>query len=91
MKNVQLLQAIYNDKEMLKKIHKSLDEYITNMRSMEQLRRDSKDIENHIKERYKITPTLFKKLAKAMTTQNDTTDEVIDELQLIRDIAQKAK
>lgn len=50
MKQVELLRAIYNDKEVLKKIRKSIDEYALNQKSMDQLKRDSKEIEKHIKE-----------------------------------------
>ncbi len=74
-------------KNILKKIRKSLDEYIVNQQSMEQLKRDSKEIENYVKETYGIAPALFKKIVKAMNTQNDNTDEIIDEMQMIREIA----
>lgn len=36
MKQVELLRAIYNDKEVLKKIRKSIDEYALNQKSMEE-------------------------------------------------------
>lgn len=87
MKQVELLRAIYNDKEVLKKIRKSIDEYALNQKSMDQLKRDSKEIEKHIKETYGIPATLFKKIVKASLTQNDNTDEIIDELQMIQEIA----
>ncbi len=87
MKSVEILRAIYNDKEVLKKLKKSVDEYTLNLRSMEQLKRDSKEIETFIKETYGITPTLFKKIVKSSLTENDNVDEIIDELQLIREIA----
>lgn len=45
MKTVELLRAVYNNKETLKKIRKSVDEYATNMKSMDQLKRDSREIE----------------------------------------------
>jgi uncharacterized protein (UPF0147 family) len=55
MKKVELLRAIYNDKEMLKKIRKSIDEYATNLKSMDQLKRDSREIEKFVKdERVKL-------------------------------------
>lgn len=87
MKTIEILRAIYNDKEVLKKIHKSVEEYSINLKSMDQLKRDSKDIEKHIKETYGISPTIFKKIVKASLSQNDTTDEIVDELQLIKEIA----
>ena len=87
MKAVELLRAVYNDKEVLKKIRKSVDEYAINLKSMDQLKRDSKEIEAYIKETYGITPTMFKKIVKASLVETDNVEEVIDELQLIRDIA----
>jgi len=86
MKNLEILRAVYNDKDVLKKLHKSIAEYATNMHSMEQLKNDSKDIEKYIKETYNISPTLFKKIVKANMTKNDNTDETIEELEMIRDI-----
>ncbi len=87
MKSLELLQAIYNDKMVLKKIHKSVDEYIINLQSMEQLKRDSKEIETYIKETYKLTPAMFKKIVKSRMCKNDNVDDIIDELQIIRNIA----
>lgn len=87
MKTVELLRAIYNDKETLKKIRKSVDEYATNLKSMEQLKRDSREIEQFVKESYGIPATLFKKIVKSSMIKNDNTDEVIDEMQMIREIA----
>lgn len=89
MKPLEILRAVYNDKEVLKKIRKSIDEYAINLRSMDQLKRDSKEIENFVKETYGLTPSMFKKIVKASLTQNDNVDEVIDELQIIRDIARE--
>lgn len=89
MKSTELLRAIYNDKEVLKKIRKSIDEYAINEKSMEQLKLDSKEIEKYVKETYQITPTMFKKIVKATRSENDNVDEIIDELQLIRDIAKE--
>jgi hypothetical protein len=87
MKTIEILRAIYNDKPVLKKFKQSMEEYTLNLRSMEQLRNDSKEIEKFIKETYGITPGLFKKIVKSSLTQNDNTDEIIDELQMIREIA----
>lgn len=87
MKQVELLRAIYNDKSILKKIRKSIDEYALNQRSMDQLKLDSKEIEKYIKETYNISATLFKKIVKASMSQNDNTDEIIDEMQMIQEIA----
>ncbi|RTL11740.1 MAG: hypothetical protein EKK54_05980 [Neisseriaceae bacterium] len=87
MKSTELLRAIYNDKEVLKKIRKSIDEYAINQKSMDQLKSDSKEIEKYVKETYQLTPTMFKKLVKATLSVNDNVDEIIDEMQLIRDIA----
>lgn len=87
MKSTEILRAIYNDKEVLKKIKKSIDEYSINLKSMDQLKLDSKEIETHVKETYGLPPTLFKKIVKASLTQNDTVDEVVDELQMINEIA----
>lgn len=89
MKSTELLRAIYNDKEVLKKIRKSIDEYAINQKSMVQLKSDSKEIEKYVKETYQLTPTMFKKLVKATLTVNDNVDEIIDEMQLIRDIAKE--
>ena len=89
MQAAELLRAIYNDKEVLKKLRKSIDEYALNQRSMEQLKTDSKDIEQYVKNTHKIPPVLFKKIVKASLTMNDNTDELIDEMQLIRDIAKE--
>lgn len=87
MKSTEILRAVYNDKEVLKKVKKSIDEYALNLKSMDQLKRDSKEIETHVKETYGLSPTLFKKIVKASLTQNDTVDEVVDELQMINEIA----
>ncbi len=89
MKSTELLRAIYNDKEVLKKIRKSIDEYAINQKSMVQLKSDSKEIEKYVKETYQLTPTMFKKLVKATLAVNDNVDEIIDEMQLIRDIAKE--
>ncbi len=86
MKNLEILRAVYNDKEVLKKLHKSIAEYVINMRSMDQLKNDSKEIEKYIKETYNISPTVFKKIVKANMTTSDNTDETIEELEIIRDI-----
>ena len=90
MKAIEILRAVYNDKEVLKKIRKSMDEYALNLRSMDQLKRDSKEIEVFVKETYGLPSTIFKKIVKASLTVNDTVDEVVDELQLINEIARKA-
>ena len=87
MKSLQILHAVYNDKEVLKKIKKSVDEYAINIKSMEQLKRDSKEIETYVKETYNLAPSIFKKIVKSSITENDNVDEIIDEMQLIRDIA----
>ena len=87
MKSLELLKAIYNDKAVLKQIHKSVSEYATNMKSMEQLKRDSKEIETYIKDTYKLTPAMFKKIVKSSMREDDNVDDIIDELQIIRDIA----
>lgn len=87
MKPLITLRAVYNDKEVLKKLRKSIGEYALNLRSMEQLKRDSKEIETYIKETYDISPTTFKKIVKASTVENDNVEDIIDELQIIRDIA----
>ena len=87
MKSLQILHSIYNDKEILKKIKKSIDEYATNLKSMDQLKQDSKEIETYVKETYSISPIIFKKIVKASLVKTDNVDEVIDEIQLIRDIA----
>ena len=89
MKSTELLRAIYNDKEVLKKIRKSIDEYAINQKSMDQLKLDSKEIEKYVKETYQITPTMFKKIVKTTLSVNDNVDEIIDEMQLIRDIAKE--
>ena len=87
MKTIEILRAVYNDKAVLKKLHKSVEEYSINLKSMDQLKQDSKEIEKYIKETYGLSPTVFKKIVKASLTQNDTTDEIVDELQLIQEIA----
>ena len=89
MKTAELLRAILNDGTVLNKIKKSIDEYSTNIKSMEQLKRDSKEIEVFVKETYGLPSTIFKKIVKASLTVNDTVDEVVDELQLINEIARK--
>jgi hypothetical protein len=87
MKPLITLRAVYNDKEVLKKLRKSIGEYALNLRSMEQLKRDSKEIETYIKETYDISSTTFKKIVKASTVENDNVEDIIDEMQIIRDIA----
>lgn len=87
MKSSEILRAIYNDKEILNKVRKSVDEYVINLRSMKQIKDDAKDIEAHVKETYGLPPSVFKKIVKCSLTLNDPTDEVIDELSLIREIA----
>jgi hypothetical protein len=89
MKTAELLRAILNDGTVLNKIKKSIDEYSTNIKSMDQLKRDSKEIEVFVKETYGLPSTIFKKIVKASLTVNDTVDEVVDELQLINEIARK--
>ena len=87
MKSSEILRAVYNDKEVLKKIRKSVDENAINLKSMDQLKRDSKDIENHVKETYGLPSAMFKKIIKVSLAMTDNVDEVIDELDLIRKIA----
>jgi len=87
MKPLITLRAVYNNKEVLKNFRKSIGEYALNLRSMEQLKRDSREIETYIKETYDISPTTFKKIVKASMVENDNVEETIDELQLINDIA----
>lgn len=87
MKTHEILTAIYNDKDVLKKIKKSVEEYSLNLRSMDQLRQDCKDIEKHVKEAYGVGATVFKKIVKSSMTHNDNVDELIEELQMIREIA----
>ena len=89
MKTAELLRAILNDGTVLNKIKKSIDEYSTNIKSMDQLKRDSKEIEVFVKETYGLPSNKFKKIVKASLTVNDTVDEVVDELQLINEIARK--
>ena len=89
MKTAELLRAILNDGTVLNKIKKSIDEYSTNIKSMDQLKRDSKEIEVFVKETYGLPSTIFKKIVKASLTVNDTVNEVVDELQLINEIARK--
>ncbi len=87
MKTAEILRAVYNDKTVLKKVQKSIEEYSVNLRSMEQLKNDSKDIEKHVKDTYGLSPAIFKKIVKASLTVNDVTDEVVEEMELIREIA----
>ena len=89
MKTAELLRAILNDGTVLKKIKKSIEGYSTNIKSMDQLKRDSKEIEVFVKETYGLPSTIFKKIVKASLTVNDTVNEVVDELQLINEIARK--
>ena len=88
MKTNEILTAIYNDREVLKKVKKSVEEYTTNLRSMDQLKQDSKDIEKHIKEAYGLPANAFKKICKATLIVNDNTNEVIDELETIKMVAE---
>jgi len=87
MKPLITLRAVYNNKEVLKKLRKSIGEYALNLRSIEQLNRDSREIETYIKETYDISSITFKKIVKASMEGNDNVEETIDELQLINDIA----
>lgn len=87
MKSTEILRAVYNDKNVLKKVKQSIDEYATNLKSMDQLKNDCKDIEAHVKDTYGVPPTIFKKIVKASIVVNDVTDEVVEELELIREIA----
>lgn len=91
MKTNEILTAIYNDKEVLKKVKKSVEEYSINLRSMDQLKQDCKDIEKHIKDAYGLSATAFKKIAKATTIVNDNTKEVVDEIETIQLIAEAIK
>ncbi|TXI93622.1 MAG: hypothetical protein E6Q33_02600 [Neisseriales bacterium] len=91
MKTNEILTAIYNDKEVLNKVKKSVEEYSTNLRSMEQLKQDCKDIEKHIKDAYGLSATVFKKIAKATMIINDNTKEVVDEIETIQLIAEAIK
>ena len=52
------------------------------------IKNDAKEIEVYVKETYGLPPSIFKKIVKSSLTLNDPTDEVIDELSLIREIAQ---
>lgn len=91
MKTNEILTAIYNDKEVLKKVKKSVEEYSINLRSMDQLKQDCKDIEKHIKDAYGLSATAFKKIAKATMIVNDNTKEVVDEIETIQLIAEAIK
>lgn len=86
MKQIEILRALYNDKEVLKKVKKSVDEYAISIRSMDQLKNDCKEIEKYIKETYNLSPMTFKKIVKASMTTNDNTDDIVYELEMIRDI-----
>lgn len=88
MKSSEILRAIYNDKEVLKKVRKSVDDYAMNIVSMKQIKNDAKEIEVYVKDTYGLPPSIFKKIVKSSLIINDPTDEVIDELSLIREIAQ---
>lgn len=90
METIKILRAIYNDKGALKKIHKSINEYALNLKSLEQLKNDSKEIEVYIKETYGLSATVFKKIVKATMEQNKKADDIIDELVLIHDIASES-
>lgn len=35
MKSIEILRAVYNDKEVLKKVKKSIDDYALNLKSMD--------------------------------------------------------
>ena len=87
MNNLEILHAIYNDKEILSELHKSIQEYAINLKSMDQLKLDSKDIEKFVKDNYRISPTLFKKIVKLSCEEDSNLEEVIDELQIIHEIA----
>jgi hypothetical protein len=87
VKSTEILRAIYNDKTILKKFKQSIEQYTINIHSMAQLKNDSKEIEVFIKDTYGITPSIFKKIVRSSMTETDNVDEVIDELQLIREIA----
>ena len=87
MKSTKTLRAIVNDKAILKKLKKSIDECAINLRSMEQLKKDSKEIEAYVKETFGLTPVLFKKIVKASLVVTDDTNEVVAELELIQEIA----
>ena len=87
MKTSELLRAVVNDKAVLKKVKKSIDEYATNLKSTDQLKKDCKEIEAYVKETYGLPPTIFKKIVKASMVVNDVTDDVVEEMELIREIA----
>jgi len=66
MKTNEILTAIYNDKKVLKKVKKSVEEYTTNLKLIEQLKQDSKDIEKHVKDVYELSANAFKKIARVI-------------------------
>ena len=85
----QILFAIYNDKPLLKELSKSVEQYIASTHSLNQTKRDLKEIENYVKEKFTLTPTLFKQIIKSTQSEESRTEEEIERLSVLEDIAKE--
>ena len=86
----QLLFAIYNDKPLLKELSKSVEQYIAANHSLNQTKQDMKEIETYVKEKFTLTPALFKQIIKhAQQSDESKTEEEIEKLSVLEDIAKE--
>lgn len=87
MNQSEILTAIYNDKELLQQFNQSVNEHILSLRSLEQLQRDLKDTKSFIKEKYGLLPKVFEQICKTRMSDAAGIDELINQLEMIKDIA----
>ena len=85
----QILFAIYNDKPLLKELSKSVEQYIASTHSLNQTKRDMKEIENYVKEKFTLTPALFKQIIKFAQSEESRTEEEIEKLSVLEEIAKE--
>lgn len=84
MKANEILLAVYNDKPVLEKVMKSINEYSVNLKSMEQLKQDCKDIEKHVKDTFGINANTLKELVKVCGSNHCNLDEKIEYLDTLK-------
>lgn len=88
-KSNQILFAIYNDKPLLKELSKSVEQYIASGHSLSQTKQDMKEIENYVKEKFSLTPSLFKQIIKFTQSEDSLANEEIEKLSVLEDIAKE--
>lgn len=85
----QILFAIYNDKPLLKELSKSVDQYVAATHSLNQTKQDMKEIEAYVKEKFTLTPALFRQIIKFTQSEESRAEEEIEKLSVLEDIAKE--